>query len=159
MGYATMSTASSSIGRLALLGVLTVAAGAGCSKEQQAKIDSAAGSADTAVRAALSVIDIDMGRRLGTDNKVTEKTDEFAARDTIYASVHTSGTATSGAVVGRWTFQDGALVEEQTQNVSTSGDAYTSFRMAKAGGLAPGKYTLHVLIDGREVRTKDVTVR
>jgi hypothetical protein len=51
------------------------------------------------------------------------------------------------------------VVGEETKSVTTSGDAYTTFNLSKAGGLTPGKYTLHVIIDGKEVRTKDVTVK
>lgn len=130
-----------------------------CSKEQRADIDSAAGSAEATVRTALSVIDIDMGRHIDMDKKISDKTDDFVPRDTIYASVHTSGTATSSPVIARWTFQDGSVVEEKTANVTTTGDAYTAFYIVKPGGFAKGKYTLHVLIDGKEVRTKDVTVK
>ena len=143
---------------LATLTSVMLMAVAACNKEQRASIDSAAGSADSAIRATLSVIDIDMGRHVDADRKITDKTDEFAATDTIYASVHTSGTAQGNAVIGRWTFQDGSVVDEKTDNVTTSGDAYTVFYIAKPTGLAKGKYTLHVIIDGREVRTMDVTV-
>jgi hypothetical protein len=130
-----------------------------CNREQRSSIDSAAGSAGDALRAAISVIDIDMGRHVDTANKVMDKTDTFAPNDTIFASVHTSGTANSSPVVGRWTGPDGSVVSENTHNVTTNGDAYTSFFISKAGGFAPGTYTLHVMIDGREVRTKDVTVK
>lgn len=146
------------ISSLAGLALLTAFASVGCAKGED-KVDSAAATADTATRAALSVIDVDMGRHIGADKKITDKTDDFAPKDTIYGSVHTSGTATNGSVVGRWTFQDGSVVGEQTENVTTAGDAYAAFHIAKAGGFAPGKYTLHVLIDGKEVRTKDVTVK
>jgi hypothetical protein len=140
--------------------ILAVASAAvACSRQQQANIDSAVDSGTVAIRTAFSVIDIDMGRRVDADNKITDKTDVFAATDTIYASVHTSGTATSSPVMARWTLNDTTTVEEKTQNVTTSGDAYTTFSLAKPGGLAVGKYTLHVIIDGKEVRTKDVSVR
>jgi hypothetical protein len=62
-------------------------------------------------------------------------------------------------VIGRWTFQDGSVVDETTANVTTNGDAYTAFYIVKPGGFPKGKYTLHVTIDGKEVRTKDVTVK
>jgi hypothetical protein len=154
-----MNTASFRIGHLATLVLLTIGATAACTREQRATADTTAATADTAARTALSVIDVDMGRHVGADRKITDKTDDFARGDTIYASVHTSGTATTGAVVARWTFQDGSTVGEQTENVTTAGDAYTAFHLAKAGALTPGKYTLHILIDGKEVRTKDVTVK
>ena len=100
-----------------------------------------------------------MGRHADADRKTTDKTDDFAPSDTIYASVHTSGTANNGAIVGRWTFEDGTIVDEKTGSVTTNGDARTVFYIVKPGGFAKGKYTLHVLIDGKEVRTKNVTVK
>lgn len=130
-----------------------------CNREQRANIDSTAGNVTSTVKNALSVIDIDMGRHADSAAKITDKTDNFTPKDTIYASVHTSGTATNGAVVGRWTFQDGSVIDEQTHNVTTNGDAYTAFHIAKPGGFAKGKYTIHILIDGNEVRTKDVEVK
>lgn len=123
-----------------------------CNKEQRA-------TADSAARTALSVIDVDMGRHADADRKITDKTDDFAPSDTIYASVHTSGTANTGAIVGRWTFENGTIVDEKTGSVTTDGDARTAFYIVNPTGFAKGKYTLHVLIDGKEVRTKDVTVK
>src|SRR5687767_1809335 len=55
---------------------------------------------------AFSVIDVDMGRHVGADKKISDKTDDFAPTDTIYASVHTSGTANNGAIMARWTFEN-----------------------------------------------------
>ena len=103
-----------------VLTVLTVSIGAAaCRREQRAAIDSAVDSGTAAVRTALAVVDVDMGRQIDADRKVTDKTDGFAATDTIYASVHTSGTATSNPVMARWTFEDGSVVDETTQNVTT----------------------------------------
>ena len=136
-----------------------ILAAAACTKSQRATADSAAGAVANTVGTALSVIDVDMGRHIDADRKISDKTDDFVPTDTIYASVHTSGTATNGAVVGRWTFQDGTVVDEKTDTVTTNGDARTAFFIVKPGGLSRGKYTLHLLIDGKEVRTKDVTVK
>jgi len=141
------------------LALSVLGATAACSKPQRAKIDTAAGSVESATRAALSVIDVDMGRRLAADSTISDKTDDFTTTDTVYASVHTSGTATNGAVVGRWTFEDGSVVDEKTNTVTTNGDARTVFRLGKSGNLSKGKYTLHLVIDGKEVRSKDVTVK
>ena len=145
---------SATLGLAAVCAVL-----AGCNREQRADADSAAGAVEATARAALSVIDIDMGRHVDAEKKIADKTDEFMAKDTIYASVHTSGTANNGAVVGRWTFEDGSVVDETTNTVTTDGDARTVFSIVKPSGFAKGKYTLHVLIDGKEVRTKDVMVK
>jgi hypothetical protein len=139
--------------------VVAGAVSTACSKEQREKVDTAAGSVESATRAALSVIDVDMGRGISVDSTIANKTDDFTTKDTIYASVHTSGTANNGAVVGRWVGPDSSVVEEKTNTVTTNGDARTVFRLAKPGGLARGRYTFHVLIDGRDVRSKEITVK
>ena len=139
--------------------IAVLLASAACTKSQRAATDSAAGAITSDARSGLAVLDVDMGRHIDADRKITDKTDDFAPSDTIYASVHTSGTATSGLVVGRWTFQDGSVVDEKTDTVTTNGDARSAFFVVKPSGLQPGKYTLHVLIDGKEVRSKDVTVK
>jgi hypothetical protein len=143
----------------AIVTVAIVGAVAACNREQRATADSAAGAIATTARTALAVIDVDMGRHVDAENKVTDKTDDFAPRDTIYASVHTSGTANNGVVVGRWTFEDGTVVDEKTDSVTTSGDARSVFYLIRPGGFAKGTYTLHVLVDDKEVRTKDVVVK
>lgn len=132
---------------------------AGCTRQQRTTVDTAAGTVESNVRAALSVIDIDIGRRIGSDSTVSDKTSDFAPTDTVYASVHTSGTAQNGAVVARWALEDGSVVDETTNRVTTSGDARTVFRLSKPGGLSNGKYTLRILIDGKEVRSKDFMVK
>jgi hypothetical protein len=62
-------------------------------------------------------------------------------------------------MVGRWTFENGTSVAERTDTLTSSGDGYTEFHISKPGGLPKGKYTLHVLVDGKEMTTKDVTVK
>ena len=144
------------IAGLVALGALTA-----CNKDNTPSADTTTPATVPAPDApsAFSVIDIDMGRHIDAEKKISDKTDDFAPNDTIYASIHTSGTANNSAVVGRWTFENGTVVDERTQNVTTNGDAYTEFHIVKPGGWPKGKYTLHVMIDGKEVRTKDVTVK
>lgn len=147
--------------RLIVLVTATFAAtlfAAGCSKKDAAPADTSAPAAP-APAAAFSVADIDMGRHIDADKKISDKTDDFAPSDTIYASVHTSGAATNQTIAGRWTFQDGQTVDEHSQSISPTGDAYTEFHIVKPSGWPKGKYTLHVLVNGAEVRTKDVTVK
>jgi hypothetical protein len=130
-----------------------------CSPEQRETLDSATGSIDSTIRGTLSVISIDMGRGAGTDRKITEETDTFSASDTIYASVNTSGTVPDGAITGRWTFPDSSNIEQQAEPVTTDTDADLLFFLTKPEGLPTGKYTFRVIVNGREVRSEDVTVR
>ena len=74
---------------------------AGCNREQRADIDTAAGTVESTVRATLSVVNVDIGRRVGADSTIADNTTDFTPPDTVYASVHTSGTAQNSAVVAR----------------------------------------------------------
>jgi hypothetical protein len=105
------------------------------------------------------VADVKLGKGIGADKQVTGETDSFKARDTIYATVHTTGSASSAQqLTARWTFQGGQQVDQRTEAISPTGDAYTEFHIAKPSGWPAGKYTLHVLLNGQEVQTKDFTV-
>lgn len=130
-----------------------------CSRSTQRTEDSAAGTAGSTAPGALSFVDVDVGRHLDANRKISDATDDFAPTDTIFASVHTTGRATNAPVVGRWTFENGATVDEITDSVTTNGDAYSAFFIVKPGGLPKGKYTIHVFVNGREVRAKDATVK
>lgn len=145
--------------------VLATLAIAACQKDDTATTDTAAPAAATAtttdsMSSSLDVGDIDMGRAVGADNKITDKTDDFAPTDKIFASVHTKGGATPMQLVARWTFQDDStVVAEDTQSVQPGVESDNVFKAVKAGGWAKGKYTVHILADGKEVKTKEVTVK
>jgi hypothetical protein len=107
----------------------------------------------------VQVADVTLGRGIGGDKRVTNQTDTFGARDTIYASVRTTGTGSGTQLTVRWTYQDGRVVDERSETISPTGEAYTEFHIAKPSGWPIGKYTLRVLLNGSEVQTKDFTVR
>src|SRR5690242_19317881 len=113
--------------------------------------------ADTANK-MVEVGDVDVGRAIGSDKKITDKKDEFGRKDTIYVSVHTKN-AGNAKLTARWNFEDGKVVEERTETITPAGDADTEFHIMKAAGLKPGKYTVHVMLDGKEVSSKDFTVK
>ena len=146
-----------------LLRTTSLAAGlmilSACSTEDRGAIDSAAGAAESSARAALAVINIDLGRRVDAENKIPDDTDTFAPSDSIYASVQTSGTAEEGSsVVGRWTFPDGSMVNQNANEAATTADRLVFF-IAKPGGLPTGNYTFQILVNGREVRSKAARVQ
>ena len=148
------------------LSLCSLALAVACSRDQRAeldtagaKVDSAAGKVADVVRAELSVLDIDIGRKAGPDQDVPEESETFAQRDTIYASVNTTGTVRPGAITAQWLFPDGSVIDQQAQPATRDKDANLLFFLTKSGGLARGKYTFRVSVDGREVRSQDVTVR
>ena len=78
---------------------------------------------------------------LGTHNaRVNDNaaTDEFRRTDTIYVSVDTEGTAVGAALLARWTYEDGQVVDETTQTISPSGPAITEFHIFEARWISHG---------------------
>jgi hypothetical protein len=131
----------------------------GCRTEQRESIDSAAGVAESSARAAISVINVRLGHGVDAERKITNEDETFVPSDTIYASVHTSGRAKEGSsVVGRWTFPDGSIVN-QNANEAAAIEYRLVFFIAKPGGLPAGPYTFQILVDGREARSKAALVR
>jgi hypothetical protein len=145
--------------RTTFVGVLCLALGVGvsaCGKKDQ---DRAAAGGAVEASAPVQVADVTLGRSIGGDKRVTNQIDSFGARDTIYASVRTTGTGSGTQLTARWTYQDGQVVDERTETISPTGEAYTEFHISKPSGWPTGKYTLRVLLNGSEVQTKDFTVR
>jgi hypothetical protein len=149
--------------RIAFVGVLCLSLAVGvsaCGKKDQSATagDTAAGAVEAT--APVRVADVTLGKSIGADKRVANQTDTFGARDTVYASVRTTGASgtTPQQLTARWTFQDGQVVDERTETISPSGEAYTEFHVAKPSGWPKGKYTLRVLLNGSEVQTKDFTV-
>jgi len=141
-----------------LVAVALFAIGA-CGKKAEQPATETSGGAIAPSSSTVQVADVTLGRGITADKRVANSTDTFAARDTIYASVHTTGAAPNAILVARWMYQDGQVVNEGNENISPTGDAYTEFHVAKPSGWPAGKYTLHVLVNGQEVQTKDFTVK
>src|SRR4051794_25317623 len=96
---------------ITMASVVSLLALGACSKNDDAKpADSPAAATPVTTDApkALEVGDIDMGRHIGPDQKITDKTDDFAPGDTIYAAVDTKN-AGSGKLTARWNSEDGKV--------------------------------------------------
>ena len=137
-----------------------VASLSACSKE---KTESAGdvtpgAAATTPATSTVAVADIDLGRAV-TNKRISDKTDDFKGTDTVYTSVHTTGSATAATIMARWTFEDGQVVNESSQSIAPSGDEYTEFHISKPGGLAKGKYKVEVFLDSKSAGTKDFEVK
>jgi hypothetical protein len=150
-------------GRLYLLIALGVAlAPMGCKKNAAAPAET--GSADTAPAApapaeAFAVSDVTLGKTIGADKKVATPTTTFAPKDTIYASVATTGAAPSKTLTAKWTYQDGQTVKQGTETIAPSGPTVTEFHIDKKSGWPAGKYKVEIAVDGTPATTKDFEVK
>lgn len=144
--------------RATTLALALIVIGACGKKSSDTSAQTSGGAIAPASNNNVQVADVTLGRGVSADKHVVNQSDTFAARDTLYASIHTTGTAPNTNLTARWTFQDGQVVDERTETISPSGDAYTEFHISKPSGWPAGRYTLHVLVNGQETQTKDFTV-
>jgi hypothetical protein len=142
---------------VAVVALLTLGA---CSKEKrESGGDVTPGAAaPTPTASTVAVADIDLGRSV-SNARIADKTNDFKPADTIYTSVHTTGTAPSATLMARWTFEDGQVVSESSQSIAPNGDAYTEFHISKPNGLPKGKYKVEVFVDSKSAGTKDFEVK
>jgi hypothetical protein len=108
--------------------------------------------------AAFRVSAIELGNAVGPDKRVMAPTSTFTAKDTIYASVATEGTSASSTLGARWTYQDGQVVNEESQTVSPTGPATSEFHISKPDGWPAGKYKVEISVDGVPAQSKDFEV-
>jgi hypothetical protein len=156
-----MKTRLRTAGLLALAGLVLLSA---CSREEQKTTAPAAPPATSAAPppvapAQLRVDDITLGSSLASDKTVAMATYEFTPTDTIYLSVRTSGASSNSTLGATWTYQDGQVVSEQAQPVSTSGPAVTEFHIQKPDGWPTGMYKVQVFLDGMEAGSKELVVK
>ena len=117
------------------------------------------GANTTAGTAGVRVTDVTLGRSVGGDKAITDRTDTFKPNDTIYASVATDGAAPSAILRAKWSFEDGQLVNESTRTIAPVNKERTEFHIAKPDGWPAGKYTLEVFLNDQSAETKSFDVR
>jgi hypothetical protein len=130
-------------------------AATGCSKKDDA------GSSTTTATAAQSVrvTDLQLGRTIGADRRVTGETDDFRPSETIYASVITEGTAPSATLTARWLYEDGQVVDSTARTIAPSGAEATEFHISKPSGWPKGKYRVEVALNGGAPESKEFEVK
>jgi hypothetical protein len=140
------------------LPLLALAVAVGCSKAQAPPSPSPWAPPPTTALVALKVVDIEVGRALDADKKVSDKTDTFKPADTIYVSVATEGSSPGAVLAAHWTYKDGQLVKHDETTIAPTGKAVTEFHIVKAGGWPLGDYKVEVMLDGAAAGSKTFKV-
>jgi hypothetical protein len=148
---------------LGVLGALILALSA-CSKKEEASIPaptSAPAPAPPSPIAGVTVATIALGNAIGSDKKVKQVADSFGKKDTIYASVDTTGAGTA-TLKAKWTYRkDGqeAVVKEDTQTIVPTGAASNEFHISKPDGWPSGDYRVEIFVADKSAGTKTFTVK
>ena len=115
-------------------------------------------STETATAQA-SITEIQLGRHLSADKRVSDATTEFSPRDTIYAVALTQGSSPNATVTARWTYEDGGqVVKEDSRSIAASGTEATEFHISKPSGWPKGKYRVTLTLNG-STESKDFEVK
>jgi len=125
----------------------------GCKNKEKPALPNPTTTSTRPSASPVSVVNVTLGKAIGGDKRVTSPTDSFAPGDTVYASVDTQGAAPTAALAAKWTYQDGQMVNEETQSIAPTGPATTEFHVSKPDGLPAGSYKVEILLDGVSVRT------
>jgi hypothetical protein len=99
--------------------------------------------------APVSVAGVTLGNAIGADKKVGVPMETFGAKDTIYASVETSGVG-HAKLRALWSFVKGgntAKVDETTIELDATGPAVNEFHVAKPSGWPKGDYQVEIFLD------------
>ena len=138
---------------LLVAGLLLTLVATNCAKKAE---ESAPPPASTGV---VTVTGVELGRSIGGDKRVTDKTNEFKPNDVIYASVLTSGTSSNSMLKAVWTYEDGQVVGQSEDAMAPTGDAATEFHVSKPDGLPAGKYKVEVFLNGTPAQSMDFQVK
>jgi hypothetical protein len=152
------------LGILAAL-ILTVNA---CGKKEEAPTPqpapapaSAPASVPPPAIAVVTVGAITLGNAIGAGSKVTQAADSFGKKDTIYASVDTTGAGTA-TLKAKWTYRKGgqeSVVKEDTQTIAPTGPASSEFHISKPDGWPAGDYQVEIFVGDKSARSKTFTVK
>ena len=143
--------------RAALLAFLAVVAIA-CSKAAPPPPSPSPYAPPPTTAAAVKVVDVEVGRAVDMDKRISDKTDSFRPTDTIYVSVTTEGSSPGATLAAHWTYQDGQVVKHDETSVAPSGTANTEFHISKPSGWPEGDYKVEVMLDGASAGTKSFKV-
>jgi hypothetical protein len=117
------------------------------------------GNAANNTAPGVRVSEVTLGRSVGGDKAITDRTDTFKPNDTIYASVATEGASPSATLRAKWSFEGGQLVDESTRTIAPNNRERTEFHISKPDGWPPGKYKLEVFLNDQLTETKNFDVR
>ncbi len=144
--------------------IFSIAVAACGKKNEGTVIDTTAAGTQSATVSVdttpIRVSDIQVGKSVGTDNKVGNQTTTFGVRDTMYVAVITDGAAKDAKISTKWMYNGTKVVDTSTQTISpTGGTNATEFHIDKKTAWPKGKYTVEVILNGVSAGTKDVEVK
>ncbi len=135
---------------------------AGCGKKDAAPKADTTAMAPTPPPAPLSVATVTLGKSVDGDKMVGTPVATFGTRDTIYASVTTTGVGEPASLAAKWSFvkTDGSLISVNETSQPIAGTASTTeFHIDKKTAWPKGTYRVEVILNAGIPVTKDFTIQ
>jgi len=140
--------------------VLMVGAAGACKKAPPpAPAPTAAEPAPAPPAPPVAVAGVSLGRAIDAAKGVAAPMTTFGVRDTVYASVATTGVSPAATLSAKWTFQTGQLVDSTSQKIAPTGPATTEFHISKKSAWPAGKYTVAITLDGGAPMVKEFEIK
>ncbi len=108
---------------------------------------------------SVKVVGIDIGSAIGPDKSITTKATTFAPMDTVHVVVRTEGTAEFVNFQARWHDPANSVILIANQSAKTTGPTATEFHYSTLQGLAPGTWTVEILVDSIQVGSTTFEVK
>ena len=107
------------------------------------------------------VTGIQLGTQVSTDGRIPTSAVKttFAPSDTIYVAVLTDHPPAGATISARWTYQDGQVVSESHESLTSSGRTATEFHIAKPDGFPAGRYKVEIAMNGAPAAEREFEVR
>lgn len=113
--------------------------------------------------APAAVAGVAVGKSVGADKKVATPTDTLGQKDTVYASVETTGVGKATSVKARWTFADKSgkvvPVHEEAQTLDLNGPATHEFHISKKTPWPKGTYNVEILLNDTPAAKKSFVIQ
>jgi hypothetical protein len=113
------------------------------------------------VMAGVTVGTIALGNAIGSDKKVSQGSESFGKKDTIYASIDTTGTG-SATLKAKWTYRKSgqeSLVKDDSQTITPTGPATSEFHINKPDGWPTGQYQVEIFVNDKPAQSKTFSVK
>lgn len=122
----------------------------------RAAADSAKSMAAKPAERRVSMVMI--GKQVGSGNRVTEPTFQFAPQDTVYLSVATEGVTGANTLTAAWRSQGGEILQQGSKPVPAPGEN-TAFSLSQPKGFKPGVYKVVLFLGDDSVDAKVFAVK
>ncbi len=166
--------------------VVALMALAGCQKQNAAPAASTAGAAAVAGKAVTAeknsagtsdagkagqenkpaldlgqfrIVSVQLGNAVDAERRIEKEKGVFAAKDTLYAAVLSTGKHQGLKLSAQWTGPNAAPIASSEQALVPASPTVTTFSLRNPNGWPPGDYQVVIAINGQAMETKKFEVR